>query len=140
VFIKCLSHCGPRTCLSYFEPFCESFKCFHPASFQLLLVVCCSEEELRSKFQDNQGLLYRETLLRNKQTYKQNKNENNNKKLLHRLEQDSSIVKSTDCSSRGPEFNSQQPHSASQTSVMGSDVLFCHIGTHANRTLICVNR
>jgi hypothetical protein len=33
-------------------------------------------------------------------------------------------VKSTDCSSRGPEFNSQQPHGGSQPSVMGSDALF----------------
>jgi hypothetical protein len=33
---------------------------------------------------------------------------------------DGSAVKSTDCSSRGPEFNSQQPHAGSQTSVMGS--------------------
>jgi hypothetical protein len=35
-----------------------------------------------------------------------------------------SVVKSTDCSSRGPEFNSQQPHGDSQPSVMGSDALF----------------
>jgi hypothetical protein len=28
------------------------------------------------------------------------------------------------CSSRGPEFNSQQPHGGSQPSVMGSDALF----------------
>ena len=28
------------------------------------------------------------------------------------------MVKSTDCSSRGPEFNSQQPHGGSQPSVM----------------------
>jgi len=34
------------------------------------------------------------------------------------------VVYSTDCSSRGPEFNSQQPHGGSQPSVMGSDVLF----------------
>jgi hypothetical protein len=34
---------------------------------------------------------------------------------------DGSTVKSTDCSSRGPEFNSQQPHGGSQPSVMGSD-------------------
>jgi hypothetical protein len=27
---------------------------------------------------------------------------------------DGSVVKSTDCSSRGPEFNSQQPHGISQ--------------------------
>jgi hypothetical protein len=33
-------------------------------------------------------------------------------------------VKNTDCSSRGPEFNSQQPHGGSQPSVMGSDALF----------------
>ena len=37
---------------------------------------------------------------------------------------DGSEVKSTDCSSRGPEFNSQQPHGVSQPSVMGSDALF----------------
>jgi hypothetical protein len=37
---------------------------------------------------------------------------------------DGSAVKSTDCSSRGPEFNSQQPHGGSQPSVMESDALF----------------
>ena len=37
---------------------------------------------------------------------------------------DGSVVKSTDCFSRGPEFNSQQPHDSSQPSVMGSGVLF----------------
>jgi hypothetical protein len=31
------------------------------------------------------------------------------------------VVKSTDCSSRGPEFNSQQPHGGSQPSVMVSN-------------------
>jgi hypothetical protein len=31
-----------------------------------------------------------------------------------------SAVKSTDCSSRGPEFKSQQPHGGSQPSVVGS--------------------
>jgi hypothetical protein len=30
------------------------------------------------------------------------------------------VVKSTDCSSRDHEFNSQQPHGGSQPSVMGS--------------------
>jgi hypothetical protein len=35
-----------------------------------------------------------------------------------------SAVKSTDCSSQGPEFNSQHPHDGSQPSVMGSDALF----------------
>jgi len=37
---------------------------------------------------------------------------------------DGSVVKSTGCSCRGPEFNSQQPHGGSQPSVMGSDALF----------------
>jgi hypothetical protein len=32
---------------------------------------------------------------------------------------DHSEVKSTDCSSRGPEFNPQQPYGVSQPSVMG---------------------
>jgi hypothetical protein len=34
------------------------------------------------------------------------------------------MVKNTDCSSRGPEFKSQQPHGDSQPSIMGSDALF----------------
>jgi len=33
---------------------------------------------------------------------------------------DGSVVKSTDCSSRGPEFKSQQPHGGSQPSILGS--------------------
>jgi len=37
---------------------------------------------------------------------------------------DGSAVRGTDCPSRGPEFNSQQPHGGSQPSVMGSDALF----------------
>jgi len=37
---------------------------------------------------------------------------------------DGSVVKSTDCSSRGPEFKSQQPHGGSQPSEMRSDALF----------------
>jgi len=37
---------------------------------------------------------------------------------------DGSVVELTDCSSRGPEFISQQPHGGSQPSVMGSDALF----------------
>jgi hypothetical protein len=35
---------------------------------------------------------------------------------------DSSVVRSADCSSRGPEFNSQQLRSGSQSSVVGSDI------------------
>jgi hypothetical protein len=37
---------------------------------------------------------------------------------------DGSVVKSTDCSSKGREFKSQQPHDGSQPSVMRSDTLF----------------
>jgi hypothetical protein len=37
------------------------------------------------------------------------------------------MVKSTDYSSRSPEFNSQQPHGGSQPSVMGFDALFSSI-------------
>jgi hypothetical protein len=37
---------------------------------------------------------------------------------------DGPVVKSTGCSSRGPEFSSQQPHDGSQPFVMGSDTLF----------------
>jgi hypothetical protein len=33
---------------------------------------------------------------------------------------DGSVVKSTNCSSEGPEFQSQQPHGGSQPSVMRS--------------------
>jgi hypothetical protein len=37
---------------------------------------------------------------------------------------DCSVDKSTDCSSEGPEFKSQQPHGGSQPPVMRSDALF----------------
>ena len=46
-----------------------------------------------------------------------------------------SEVKSTGCSSRGPEFNSQQPHGVSQPSVMGSDVLIWFAGIYVVRAL-----
>ena len=45
------------------------------------------------------------------------------------------MVKSTDCSSRGPEFISQQPHGGSQPSILGYDAFFWHAGIHANRIL-----
>jgi hypothetical protein len=41
------------------------------------------------------------------------------KNLYSRGWRDGSAVNSTDCSSRGPEFNSQQPHGDSQPSIMG---------------------
>jgi hypothetical protein len=48
---------------------------------------------------------------------------------IYRGWRDGSVVKNTSCSSRGPEFSSQQPHGGSQPSVMGSnDALFWHAG------------
>jgi hypothetical protein len=41
--------------------------------------------------------------------------------------QDGSVVKSTDCSSEGPEFKSQQPHGGSQPSIMRPDALFWNV-------------
>jgi hypothetical protein len=46
------------------------------------------------------------------------------------------MVKSTDCSSRGPEFNSQQPHGGSQPSIMGSDALFWCLLVYSYSVLI----
>jgi hypothetical protein len=37
---------------------------------------------------------------------------------------DGSMVKRTGCSSRGPEFKSQQPHGGSQPSAIGFNALF----------------
>ena len=48
------------------------------------------------------------------------------------------MVKSTDCSLRGPEFNSQQTHGDSQPSVMRSDALFC-VSEDSNSVLIINN-
>ena len=44
-------------------------------------------------------------------------------KMLLQGWRDGSAVKSTDCSSRAPELNSQQPHGGPQPSIMGSDAL-----------------
>jgi len=46
------------------------------------------------------------------------------KKKKKRGWRDGSVVKSTDCSSKGPEFKSQQSHGGSQPSVMRFDALF----------------
>jgi hypothetical protein len=48
---------------------------------------------------------------------------------------DGSEVKSTGCSSRGPEFSSQQPHGGSQPSVMRSGALFWPAVMYAGRML-----
>jgi hypothetical protein len=49
-----------------------------------------------------------------------------------------SAIKSTGCSSRGPEFNSQQLHGGSQPYITVSDVLFWHVGVHADTALMCI--
>ena len=41
------------------------------------------------------------------------------KKIIYEGWRDGSVVKSTDCCPRGPEFNSQQPHGGSQTICNG---------------------
>jgi hypothetical protein len=71
----------------------------------------------QSEVQVSQGYT-RKTLFQKKPTNKQIKTKT---KMGWR---DGSAVKSTGCSSRSPEFNSQQPHGGSQPSVMGSDALF----------------
>jgi hypothetical protein len=65
--------------------------------------------------ENNQGVLHRDRkpILRNAPTV-----------LSLKIQEDGSAVKNTDYSSRGPEFNSQQPHGGSQPSVMGSNPLF----------------
>jgi hypothetical protein len=40
---------------------------------------------------------------------------------------DGSAVKSTDFFTRGPEFNSQQPHGGLQPFIMGSNAIFWYI-------------
>ena len=60
---------------------------------------------------------------------------NNDSKGLNRSWRDGSVVKSIACSSKGPEFNSQQPHGGSQPSVMRFGALFWPEDTHTDRTL-----
>jgi hypothetical protein len=50
------------------------------------------------------------------------------------------VVKSTGFSSRGPEFNSQQPHGGSQPAIMGFDALFWHKSVHADRALMYIKQ
>jgi hypothetical protein len=49
---------------------------------------------------------------------------------------DGSAVKSTDCSSRGPEFKSQQPHGGPQPSVIRLDALFWSVRRQLQCTYI----
>jgi len=50
------------------------------------------------------------------------------------------VVKIAGSSSRGPEFNFQQPQGGSQPSVMGSDALFWLTGAHADRDSYPLNK
>ena len=56
-------------------------------------------------------------------------------KIEKRDWKDGSEFKSTGCSSRGPEFDSQQPHGGSQPSVKRSGALFCSVSIHGGRML-----
>jgi hypothetical protein len=49
---------------------------------------------------------------------------------------DGSVGKSTDCSSKGPEFKSQQPHGGSQPSVTRSNALFWSVWRQLQCTYI----
>jgi hypothetical protein len=86
---------------------------------------------LQSEFQDSQGYTEKPCLEKqtnkqtNKQTQKTKTNNNNNNKKPGWL--DGSAGKSTDCSSEGPEFKSQQPQGCSQPPVMRSDTLFWNV-------------
>jgi hypothetical protein len=51
---------------------------------------------------------------------------------------DGSAVKITDCFSRGPQFNFQQPHGGSQPPVMGSDALFWCVSEDNYNVLIYI--
>ena len=48
---------------------------------------------------------------------------------------DGSEVKSPGCSSRGPKFNSQQPHGGSQPSIIWTNALFWHAGVQSTHIL-----
>jgi hypothetical protein len=65
----------------------------------------------------------RETLSR-KTKKKKKKKKKERKKNMYSGWRNGPVVKSTDCSSRGPEFNSQQPLSDLQPFVMESDIHF----------------
>jgi hypothetical protein len=54
---------------------------------------------------------------------------------------DGSVGKSTDCSSEGPEFKSQQPHGGSQLPIMRSDSFFwCCLKSATVYLLIIINK
>lgn len=53
---------------------------------------------------------------------------------------DHSVIKGTGCSSRGREFNSQQPHGDSKSSIMGSGDFFCPADLMEDRVLIYINK
>jgi hypothetical protein len=65
------------------------------------------QPDLQSDFQDSQD--YNETLSR---------------KQTNRAGEMAQQVRAPDCSSKGPEFKSQQPHGGSQPSTTRSDALF----------------
>lgn len=51
-------------------------------------------------------------------------------KIISSAWRDGPAVKSSNCSSKGPKYESQQPHAACEPSVMGDDVLFWCVWRH----------
>jgi hypothetical protein len=78
--------------------------------------------------------------LKQNKTKQKKKNKNKKQKTKERGRRDGLVVKSTDCSSKGPEFKSQHLHGGSQSSVMGSDDLFWYANVHAGKIPIYINK
>jgi hypothetical protein len=69
------------------------------------------------------------------------KNEASQYQKLVECWRDGSAVKSTDCSSEGPQFKSQQPHGGLQPSAMRSDAFFLgYLKTAAVHLCIIINK
>jgi hypothetical protein len=79
-----------------------------------------------------------ETLIK-EENEEEEKNNNINEDFQESLVQArrvSSVVRSTDYSSKGHVFNAQQPHGGSQPSAMGSDTLFWCVWRQNNYSVL----
>jgi hypothetical protein len=78
-------------------------------------------EVTHGKLRDDQGVLQSGGFSEEMMPTQKGEGEQNTESLGWR---DGSAFKSTECSSEGPEFKSQQPHGVSQPSIMSSDAFF----------------